>query len=230
MEAIVLAGGFGSRLRSEVSDIPKPMAPINQKPFLQYLLEYLLKQGITRVILSTGYKHEYIENYFQQAYKDIELIYSVETEPLGTGGAIKKALELTKDNFVYILNGDTLFKVDLKQLKQKHVDSKSILTLAIKPLENFNRYGIVATNDSSIIGFSEKQECSYGNINGGVYIANTSLFDSITVPAKFSFEEDFMEKYVNQLSFSYYLSNAYFIDIGIPEDYKKAQLDLEFDL
>jgi len=230
MEAIILAGGTGTRLKSVVSDIPKPMAPVNNKPFLVYLFEYLLDQGITRAILSTGYKHEYIENYFGDSYKGIEIAYSVETEPLGTGGAIKKALELTSENMVYILNGDTFFKVDLNQFAQSHLESKSLLTFSLKMMENFDRYGIVKISQSKVIGFEEKRPCKSGNINGGVYIANTSIFDNLDLPAKFSFENDFLDKYVEVFHFGYYLSDDYFIDIGIPEDYERAQRELKINI
>lgn len=226
MEAIILAGGFGTRLKSVVSDLPKPMAPIGNRPFLAYILDYLLKQGISRVILSTGYKHEVIEDHFGDKYKELEVCYSIEKQPLGTGGAIKKALDLAKENAVLILNGDTFFNVDLQQLAESHSKLKSDLTLSLKPMENFDRYGVVLTSGSRVIQFEEKKHVEKGNINGGIYLANRSLFDGITMPEKFSFETDFMEKYNQQLNFNVFISDGYFIDIGIPSDYEKAQLEL----
>ena len=128
LEAIVLAGGLGTRLKSVVSNVPKPMAPIGDKPFLEYILKYLKKNGITRAILSVGYKSEIIEEYFGNNFEGIDLVYSVEKEPLGTGGAIKKAMSKVKSNQVYIINGDTFFDINLKSLILED-NSKIILSL-----------------------------------------------------------------------------------------------------
>lgn len=226
MEAIILAGGLGTRLRSVVPDLPKPMAPIGNRPFLSYIFDYLHKQGVSRVILSTGYKHEVIEAYFGNQYKDISIYYSIENQPLGTGGAIKQALDLTCENEVFILNGDTFFHVNLKQLANHHRKLNSDLTLTLKPMENFDRYGVVITSGNRVVQFEEKKYVEKGNINGGVYLAHRSLFNNVNLPDKFSFETDFMEKYLQRFSFNAFLSEGYFIDIGIPEDYEKAQMEM----
>ncbi|QGQ98486.1 D-glycero-D-manno-heptose 1-phosphate guanosyltransferase [Paenibacillus psychroresistens] len=230
MEAIILAGGLGSRLRSVVADVPKPMAPINNQPFLKYLMDYLDKEGITKVILSTGYKHEVIEACFGSRYKDIEIVYSIEDQPLGTGGAIKKALDKVTSENVFILNGDTFFNVNLQQLLEKHLELNSLLTFSLKPMTQFDRYGIVKTNADRIVAFTEKMYCESGNINGGVYVAQSSLFNQLDLPDKFSFETDYMVRYVEELNFNALISDKYFIDIGIPEDYSKAQSELEQQL
>ena len=226
MEAIVLAGGFGTRLRHVVPDVPKPMAPVCDKPFLEYILNYLSNNGITRVVLATGYKHEVIEAYFGVQYKNIEIIYSVEDTPLFTGGAIKKALHSCKGEYVYVINGDTFFDVDLASMFQFHIEQHADLTIAMKHMTDFERYGTLELEGNKITGFREKQKTAEGYINGGIYLMRRDLLEQI-VEEKFSFESDFMEKKVNELSFAAFESNGYFIDIGIPEDYAKAQVDLE---
>lgn len=224
MEAIVLAGGLGTRLRSVVSDLPKPMAPIGNKPFLEYILKYLQKNGITRAILSVGYKWETIKEYFGYKWENIELVYSVEDEPLGTGGAIKKAMKQLKTGQVYIINGDTFFDVDLKSLDLK---DNSKLILSLKHMTNFDRYGCVESNDNNlVIAFTEKGYRESGNINGGIYLASKNIFDNYDLDEKFSFEE-FMQVNFEKLKISIKVFENYFIDIGIPEDYEKAQNEIK---
>jgi len=222
MEAIVLAGGFGTRLQKVVSDVPKPMAPINDKPFLYYLLKYLQKNNIERVILSVGYKSEVIKDYFGNKFENIELIYSIEDEPLGTGGAIKKALNHLEDKQGYVLNGDTFFNISLNELKLFE-NSKIILTL--KKMQNFDRYGNVKLDNSKkIISFEEKKFTENGNINGGIYLLTKDTFDKFDMPKTFSFEK-FLEENYKKLNALGKVFDDYFIDIGIPEDYEKAKKD-----
>ena len=224
LEAIVLAGGLGTRLRSVVSDLPKPMAPIGDKPFLEYILKYLQKNGITRAILSVGYKWETIKEHFGDKFENIELIYSVENESLGTGGAIKKAMNQVKNSQVYIINGDTLFDVDLKSLV---LEDNSKLILSLKHMINFDRYGCVESDDNNLVkAFTEKGYRESGNINGGIYLASKNIFDNFDLDEKFSFEE-FMQVNFEELKISVKVFEKYFIDIGIPEDYQKAQSEIK---
>ncbi len=224
MEAIVLAGGLGTRLRSVVSDLPKPMAPIGDKPFLEYILKYLQKNGIIRVILSVGYKWETIREYFGDKFENIELMYSVEDEPLGTGGAIKKAMSHIKSEQVYIINGDTFFDVALRSLSLNH-DNK--LMLSLKHMTNFDRYGCVESDENNFVTtFPEKGFRESGNINGGIYLASKDIFDNYNLDEKFSFEE-FMQNEFKSLKVSVKVFENYFIDIGIPEDYQKAQTEIK---
>ena len=227
MEAIVLAGGFGTRLQSVVSDVPKPMAMVHNKPFLEHILHYLKDNGITRVILSVGYKYDIIEDYFKQSFAGIELDYAVEEEPLGTGGAILNALSSARQDNVFIINGDTFFNVDLKNLLSRHLSYQSELTLSLKPMQNFDRYGCVEVGAShKVRSFKEKEFVLQGNINGGIYILNKKIFQSFDFPMVFSFET-FMQENLNNINIYADIINNYFIDIGIPEDYKKAQNELE---
>lgn len=223
LEAIVLAGGLGTRLKSVVADLPKPMAPIGDKPFLEYILRYLKKNGIRRVVMSVGYKWESIKEYFGDKFQNIELVYCVEDEPLGTGGAIKKALTLVKSAQVYIINGDTFFDVDLTDMVLKE---GSKLMLALKHMKNFDRYGCVEIDANAFVtAFTEKCYRVSGNINGGVYLTSRDIFDGYKLDDKFSFEE-FIQNNFRNLKITAKIFDSYFIDIGIPEDYKRAQDEL----
>lgn len=225
-EAIVLAGGMGTRLRSVIRDIPKPMAPIGERPFLSFLLDELQAQGIDRVILSTGYKHETVEDYYGKAYKGMELVYSVEETPLGTGGAIKKALQQVESPHVLILNGDTMFRVDLQAMRKFHLEHDADLSLALKHMKDSQRYGVVETDNKRVVHFQEKTESKAGAINGGVYMLRKQALLNRQLPEKFSFEKEFMEAHYRELKVMAFESEGYFIDIGIPEDYTKAQTEL----
>lgn len=225
-ECIILVGGQGTRLKSVVQNIPKPMADINGKPFLEYLLHYLNTQGCNHVVLSVGYKHEIIADYFGNQYFNIKLDYAVEEEPLGTGGGIKNSLQLiTQDDF-FLLNGDSFFDVNLAQLSDFHFFKQSAITLSVKEMHNVDRYGTLTIKDNKILSFNEKQPIEKGFINAGVYVVSKQVFKDISMQ-KFSFEKDILEANISKLPFYAFESDGYFIDIGIPEDYKKAQTDFK---
>ena len=226
MEAIILAGGFGTRLSTVVFDVPKPMAPINDRPFLEYLLEDLNEKGINRVILAVGYKKEIIKSHFKKKYKNIDIIYSNEDIPLGTGGAIKKALTLAEDENIFIINGDTFFDVDLKEMYQFHKKNNSKLTLAIKEMEKFDRYGSLILEGYKIIKFEEKKYIDKGYINGGIYLIDKKLLIQ-EKKESFSFEKEILENENFQIEKYGYKSERYFIDIGIPRDYYKFKEKLD---
>lgn len=219
-----MAGGFGTRLQSKIKDVPKPMADIKGKPFLAHLIDYLYKFDINEVILSVGYKYEVITEYFGTRYKDVDIRYVIEKEPIGTGGAIKGALKWTNEENVLVLNGDTFFNIDFKKLFEFHIAKDSILTLALKPMFNFDRFGAVILKDDRVVGFEEKSFKKFGYINAGVYVMNRRIAAYLS-PYKdnFSFETDFLQKNVALLKSFAFISDGYFIDIGIPEDYLEAQ-------
>jgi D-glycero-alpha-D-manno-heptose 1-phosphate guanylyltransferase len=224
--AIILAGGFGTRLKHVVSNVPKPMAPINGMPFLQILLDSLEIKGIKKAILATGYKHEIIAAHFGFVYKEIDIIYSVENEPLGTGGAIANAFKYIDTNIAttLVINGDSYFNLDLEAFEKQHRKSKADISIALKKMADFDRYGVVEIEKSGkIIQFKEKQYTSEGLINTGCYLINYSCKNILTsIEKPFSFEEKILEN--NSLPVSLYgvEQEGYFIDIGIPEDYKRA--------
>lgn len=220
MQAIVLAGGLGTRLRSVVQDLPKPMAPINGKPFLAFVLEYLKKQGIIEIILSVSYKHELIQEYFKDEFHGMKIHYNIEKELLGTGGAIKDALKFVR-NEAYVLNGDTFFDIDLKKL----VLNGSKICIALKQMQNFDRYGTVNIDEQGIVtSFEEKVFKKQGLINGGIYLLRKDIFDEFDSEKKFSFEEFLQENY-KSLKIQTQIFGDYFIDIGIPNDYKRFAND-----
>lgn len=226
-EAIILAGGLGTRLQEALPGLPKCLAPVNGRPFLFYLINYLRSQGIEKFIFSLGYKHDLIEEYLNSQFATLSYQLVVEKEPLGTGGAIRAACSKTSGENVLVVNGDTLFKVSLEKALALHREKKATCTLFLKPLMNFDRYGTITLNeDFSIRHFREKQYCKEGLINGGVYFLNTRLFNREVLPEKFSFEKDYLEKYFSTHTIYATVQDAYFIDIGIPDDYLRIQKEL----
>lgn len=226
-EAIILAGGLGTRLRSAVPDLPKCMAPVAGKPFLSYVIDYYKKQGIMHFIFSLGYRHEAILDYLESDYQGLNYSFVIETEPLGTGGAIRLACTKTISVAPLILNGDTLFNIDLKAVSDFHFDKKAACTLSLKPMTDFDRYGVVEISQDGVINdFKEKKHYAKGLINGGVYVLDKKSFSAIEWPEKFSFEKDFLEKKYLSKSLFGIVQEGYFIDIGIPEDFNKAQTEL----
>lgn len=230
MEVIILAGGLGTRLRSVVSEVPKCMAPVAGKPFLWYLLQYLTQYDVHRVILSVGYLREIIYKWIDEVKDEFsfEFIYAIEEDPLGTGGGIQLALSKATTSDVFVLNGDTFFNVDLNELYEAHHLYSSAVTLALKPMQDFDRYGrvIIDNMDQRIVEFKEKEYCKEGFINGGVYIINRHepIFEGL--PKKFSFETAVFEPQCKLGKLFGVVQNGYFIDIGIPEDYKRANVEL----
>jgi D-glycero-alpha-D-manno-heptose 1-phosphate guanylyltransferase len=227
-EAIILAGGLGTRLKSVLPDLPKCMAPVNGKPFLSYIIEYYQQQGIEKFIFAMGYKHEVITAWVKEQYPSLPAEFVIEKEPLGTGGAIQLAVEKVNSKDILILNGDTFFKVNMEALSTFHKRNASACTLALKPMKNFDRYGAVEIEeDDHIKNFKEKQHYSEGLINGGVYILSTGRFRQQKRPDKFSFEKDYLEVFFSAMPMYGCVQDGYFIDIGIPEDFERAQVEMK---
>jgi D-glycero-alpha-D-manno-heptose 1-phosphate guanylyltransferase len=228
--AIILAGGMGTRLKTIISDLPKPMAPIMNVPFLTYQLNYLKYFGIKKVIFSVGYLSEKIIAHYNQSFENINIEYSIEKNPLGTGGGIRMAMSNLNEDLVLILNGDSFFDLDLEQFYNLHLEQKSDFSLALRYVNNSERYGNIEFNSSNqITSFIEKNHLNQsGYINAGVYILSKKLYLQNTKPnINFSIEKDFFEKQLNQLIIKGFEFKDYFIDIGIPEDYLKAQDDFK---
>jgi D-glycero-alpha-D-manno-heptose 1-phosphate guanylyltransferase len=228
--AIILAGGFGTRLQSVVNDLPKPMAPINGEPFLNYQLNYLKHYGIKNVILSVGYLAEKIKAYYGSNFNGLEIDYVVEENPMGTGGGIRLALEKCTESLSFVLNGDSFFDVDLIKFYDLHIQNRSQISLALRKVNNSARYGTIEkTKENIISSFKEKSGIDHeGIINGGVYLLDKNLYLQKTPSAtNFSIEKDFFEKQLSNSLISGFEFEGYFIDIGIPEDYLKAQNDFK---
>lgn len=221
-EAVILAGGKGTRLKQVIKDIPKPMALVNGKPFLWHLMTFLSHRNINHFILSVGYKYEVIYDYFGENFNGIKISYAIEDEALGTGGAIKLASQFVKKDKFWVINGDTFLDVDLMNFHTKCYNKE--ISLALVEMKDFDRYGVVETDDEKILAFKEKQYQKHGFINAGIYLLSKDFFTKLS-PAKqvFSYEKDILEKFVSTVDIGYYKTDSAFIDIGIPEDYFKSQ-------
>lgn len=222
MEAIILAGGFGSRLKSVVNEVPKPMAPVQNRPFLEFIFAHLKNYNVKKVILSVGYLHNIIIDNYGNNYEGIDIEYAIEDQPLGTGGAIKLSLSKIADKEALIINGDSLFNINIDTFSAFFHQSDANVLLALKQIDDVSRYGCVTIDDNNkITAFHEKGKISSnGIINGGIYLVRKNILDNY--PDKFSFEKDFLEKNINNSIFGLTFDDD-FIDIGIPEDYLKIQ-------
>lgn len=230
MEAIILAGGFGTRLKKLNLDIPKPLVPVAGKPFLENLMSYLAFYSVDHVVLSVGYLGDKIKKHIGASWQGMSISYAREDHPLGTGGGVKKALQQCREDRVWVLNGDTFFDVNLRDMADFHEKNEGVFTVAGKQMQRPARYGLIRyDNRLRIIGFEEKNPAATeGVINGGVYLINKRNFLKKSLSGTFSLEHDFLEVYAGKEKFMLYLSDGYFIDIGIPEDLKKAQDDSRY--
>ena len=228
MEAIILAGGLGSRLRAVVPDLPKPMAPINGRPFLEYLLDYWAGQGVSRFVLSVGYKRDIIKEHFGARYKGTEVDYAVEDQPLGTGGGLLLALKhLRRTGPFLIMNGDTFFEVDLAPMHRYHQEKSAELTVALREVEANSRYGSVGIDKEGKITTFDNRARTSGRalINGGVYLAEKSAFAGMAPESdeSVSLEEQLYPRMLAEGRRLYgFPSSGRFVDIGVPEDYRRA--------
>ncbi len=225
-EALILAGGLGTRLSNVLEDIPKVMAPVREKPFLEYVLAYLEYKKFRRIILSVGYRHEVIRKHFGKRFGKLNLDYAIEPEPLGTGGALMFALGQVNQEHFLLLNGDSLFLADPQALLELHLRKNARISLALKSMEDSDRYGSVVLDNERITGFSEKVFSKKALINGGFYVASEDIFRDTALTGKFSLEKDYLERYCQDHLICGRQDPGYFIDIGIPEDYRKAQQEL----
>ncbi|HEV8647282.1 MAG TPA: nucleotidyltransferase family protein [Burkholderiales bacterium] len=226
MQAIILAGGLGTRLRAARPDVPKVMVPVGSRPFLKILIDYLASQGIQSVILSVGYRHEAILEFFGSRHGSVSISYVIEDKPLGTGGAIRKALTQISAQAALVLNGDTFLRVDYRELVAAHRAAGAPLTIALKHVDDVSRYGSVALSGDRVAGFAEKLAAGPGLINTGVYVVDARIFDGFDLPESFSFERDFLYRTVVAIAPNGHIIDGYFIDIGVPEDYRRAIADL----
>ncbi len=226
MNIVILAGGFGTRLQSVVRDVPKPMADIAGKPFLELLLRELSFLDPERFVLCVSYKKDIIKDYFKDSFLGIPVVYSEENEPLGTGGAIKQAFDLFNLNDALVLNGDSYIQANYARFLEQNKNEK--LAVMLKHVDDANRYGRVEIENSRIVDFKEKNTTisQPGLINAGIYKVTKDLFTR-SLPNKFSFEQDILEPMIPQLKPRFMLADDYFIDIGIPTSYAQAQKELK---
>jgi D-glycero-alpha-D-manno-heptose 1-phosphate guanylyltransferase len=225
-EAIILAGGLGTRLRSAVPDLPKCLAPVGGRPFIAYVTDHFRREGIRRFIFALGYKSTYFDEFFRSEFPHGDYDISLEEEPLGTGGAIRQACGRVEGTTVLILNGDTFFRIGVKDLAKFHTERQAGCSLCLKPMRNFDRFGVVElADDGRVSRFREKQYYAAGLINGGVYALEKAALLQEEWPKVFSFEKDYLEAGREKRLYGLVQDN-YFIDIGIPEDYRRANEEL----
>lgn len=223
-EAIVLAGGFGTRLAHVVPDVCKPMAPVAGRPFLRFIMDQLAAAGFDRAVVADGYRREQIEGFFGSAYRGMAIEYSPEVTPLLTGGAVRRALGRCESDWVFVLNGDTWLDVDFAAMEAVASDAPedASAVIAVKRMHGFERYGTVDVDaDGTLTAFHEKRPCEEGLINAGVYLLRRDALDNM--PEKFSLESDYFERVVGDGSLRAAECAGGFIDIGVPEDYELAQ-------
>jgi len=227
MEAVILAGGLGTRLRSVVSDVPKPMAPVNGRPFLEHLIEYWIRQGVQRFILSVGYRHEKIQRHFGTRYGHAGMDYAVEREPLGTGGGFLLALEQVTGDRCLVLNGDTFFEVPLRELDSEHDNGCAVVTLSLFEAPPGGRYlGVDLAEDGEVRRFGVTAAQGKTFCNGGVYMIARNAFAGMAFrPGEAcSLESDLLTGLRQHGGLVRgFVSHGFFIDIGVPEDYLRAQ-------
>lgn len=229
MQAILLAGGLGTRLRSVVNDRPKPMALIGNKPFMEYVVHELSRYGIDEIIFAVGYKGSMVEEYFGDGSRfGVKVSYAYEEELLGTAGAIKNAGRFVTDDHFFVLNADTFYQMDYSRLLKVREEKKLSMALVLRKVEDISRYGEAVLTDGMLTGFNEKSPGTRpGTINGGVYLMSRELLDAIPA-GRVSLENEMIPSWMKQgRRLGGFVNDGYFIDIGIPEDYFKFQADVE---
>ena len=225
IEAMILVGGKGTRLQSAVSDRPKPMAEVAGKPFLEWLLISLYKKGIRKVILCTGYMGEKVEAYFGDGGKwNLQLRYSHETSPLGTGGAVRNALDFIQGDRFLVLNGDSYCQFDLDLMGEKHNSKSAMATMWLVKMDDCSRYGAVVLDDKGMVkSFAEKSSVSgSGLINAGIYLLERKLIEIIAKNCMVSLEKNVFPHIVGQ-GLAGVVGDGVFVDIGTPESYASAE-------
>lgn len=227
MQAILLAGGLGTRLRSVVSDRPKPMALIGEKPFMEYVVHELSRHGITDIIFAVGYKGSMVEEYFGDGSRfaapdgqPLTIRYAYEEELLGTAGAIKNAGKLVTEDTFFVLNADTFYQIDYGRLVRLQQEAGLSMALVLREVPDVSRYGQAVLDGSRLAGFNEKTTQSRpGTINGGVYLMRRELLADIP-EGKVSLENEMIPRWLSEgRALGGFVNDGYFIDIGIPEDY-----------
>lgn len=229
MKAVVLAGGLGTRLRERVPDLPKPMAPVAGRPFLAWLLDALVRDGLGPIVLSVGYRWEAIRDHFGAEHRGVALHYAVESEPLGTGGAVAHALVeggIGAGEHVMVLNGDTFLDFDYAAFARRCESAPAQVAMVLRKVPDTARFGAVEVSGGIVTGFAEKGLSGPGLINAGVYILEAGVFERFGLAGRFSLEADLLQRHLAALSPRAFETEGFFIDIGVPADFDRAQSEL----
>lgn len=222
MEAVILAGGFGTRLREVVPDLPKPMAPVAGNPFLEIVVRSLADKGFRRVVFSLGFMAEKISGYFGPCFAGMELAYVVEDKPLGTGGAVRLALDSCQQDHVFVFNGDTFLDLEVEAVERLWQGRRHPVIVG-REVPDSARYGRLLTSENFVTGFTEKGVAGSGLINAGCYVFDKRQLDDFALNEAFSLEADYLAHAVRRTPVDVFVTKGLFIDIGIPEDYTLAQ-------
>jgi D-glycero-alpha-D-manno-heptose 1-phosphate guanylyltransferase len=222
MEAIILAGGFGTRLREVVPDLPKPMAPVAGRAFLEILLSDLAGKGFERVVLSLGYKAEIIASHFGERFAGMDITYAVEERPLGTGGAVRLGMSKCVGDHVFVFNGDTFLDLEPAAVEAVWHEKHSPIIVACT-VDDTTRYGRLVVENDSVSGFTEKGLSGPGLINAGCYVLGVEQLNDWPLNTSFSLEADYFSRAILSEPVSVFETQGMFIDIGVPEDYVRAQ-------
>lgn len=229
MQAILLAGGLGTRLRAVVSDRPKPMALIGDRPFMEYVTRELVYYGVKQIIFAVGYKGGMVEAYFGNGEAfGFTASYAYEEELLGTAGAIKNAGRFVTEDSFFVLNADTFYRMDYGRLLRLREENQLDMALVLRQVPDISRYGAAVLKGSMLAGFNEKEEQSRpGTINGGVYLMDRGLLDEIPA-GKVSLENEMIPRWLKEKKrLGGFVNEGYFIDIGVPDDYFRFREDVE---
>ena len=221
----MLAGGFGTRLQHLVPNLPKAMAPVSGRPFLEILLATLAAKRFDRLVLSLGYMAETVVNHFGDKFAGMDLLYEIEQKPLGTGGALRRALGRCDSDHVFVLNGDTYLDLEVDEVDAQW-RREQVPIIVAREVPDTTRYGRLNTSDRRVVGFVEKGFAGSGLINTGCYVFPKDIAQHFPDAETFSLENDFLAKSVTRLPFHFFVCRGYFIDIGVPEDYVRAQSEL----
>jgi D-glycero-alpha-D-manno-heptose 1-phosphate guanylyltransferase len=222
-EAIILAGGFGTRLKHVLGDVPKPLAPVAGRPFLAWLLDALAAQGMRRAILATGYRGDQVAEALGTRWHGMALAYSREPDPRGTGGAIALAATLLQGDACFALNGDTWLALDYAAFDRRVRDAGAHLGVVLARVPDVSRYGAVRVERDRVAGFIEKGQLGPGYINAGVYRLDRALLSTFPGTTTFSFENEILVPAAAGGEVVAFTDTADFIDIGVPEDYRRVQ-------
>jgi D-glycero-alpha-D-manno-heptose 1-phosphate guanylyltransferase len=228
-DVIILSGGFGTRLKGVIGDVPKPMAQIAGRPFLELLLRQVKRQGFSRVILSVGYKQEVIREHFGNQALGLRVFYSIEDSPLGTGGALKEAGRCLETEAALVMNGDSYTDADLARLVREHAVNDADVTVVVIPETRSDAGSVVLGEDGQVRAFAEKRAIPGSRyLSAGIYMLNRDLLAGLPVGVKLSLEEQLFPQWLAAskkiMGFVY---NGPCIDIGTPERFQIAQNALE---
>lgn len=227
-EALILAGGMGTRLKSAVPDLPKCLAPVAGRPFMDFVVDHAIRQRVEHIVFCLGYMAPLIKDHIRKTFKPhVDVSIVIEKEALGTGGAIRNGAKKIKGEAFIALNGDSLFSMVYDDLYHLYPVGNHLCNVGLKNMKNFDRYGTVElANDGNIVSFLEKKPMAAGLINGGIYLINKQRLMDLDLDEKFSMEKEVLEVYSQQGQIKGVISDAYFIDIGIPRDFELANIDL----